>query len=41
MNKARTQIANCINADPKEICILSGGSESVNYCLKGSAFNER
>ena len=35
INKARKQIASLINADPAEILITSGGTESNNTALKG------
>jgi cysteine desulfurase len=35
INKARKQIASLINADPTEILITSGGTESNNTALKG------
>lgn len=36
---ARTVIARCINAIPEEIYFTSGGTESDNWAIKGSAFN--
>ena len=35
---SRTQVANAINAKPKEIYFTSGGSESDNLAIKGTAF---
>jgi cysteine desulfurase len=38
MEKAREHVASLINADaPKEIVFTSGGTESVNYAIKGAA----
>lgn len=37
LKKARQVVADCINADPDEIYFTSGGSESDNWALKGSA----
>lgn len=37
---ARTTIARCINALPEEIYFTSGGTESDNWAIKGSAFND-
>ena len=36
--KARATIAKCINALPEEIYFTSGGTESDNWAIKGSAF---
>ena len=35
---ARAVIARCINASPEEIYFTSGGTESDNWVIKGSAF---
>lgn len=37
---ARESIARCINADSEEIFFTSGGSESDNWAIKGSAFSD-
>ena len=39
IEKARKQIASLINADPSEILITSGGTESNNTALNGIAIN--
>lgn len=38
--EARASIAACINADPEEIFFTSGGTESDNWAIKGSAFSD-
>lgn len=38
LKKARQTIATCINAEPEEIYFTSGGTESDNWAIKGSAF---
>lgn len=37
LEKARTKIANCLNALPEEIYFTSCGSESNNWAIRGSA----
>lgn len=37
MEKARTQVARLIGADPKEIIFTSGATESNNIAVKGVA----
>jgi cysteine desulfurase len=39
VEKARGQIASLINCQPHEIIFTSGGTESNNYAIKGSAFH--
>lgn len=38
LQNAREVIASCINASPDEIYFTSGGTESDNWAIKGSAF---
>lgn len=38
--EARATIAKCINALPEEIYFTSGGTESDNWAIKGSAFSD-
>lgn len=38
LKQARETIAACINAEPDEIYFTSGGTESDNWALKGTAF---
>ncbi len=38
ISSSRETIARCINADPEEIFFTSGGTESDNWAIKGSAF---
>ena len=37
VDKAREDIAKCLNAQPNEIFFLSGGSEADNWAIKGAA----
>lgn len=37
VEQSRETVAECINADPKEIFFLSGGSEADNWAIKGAA----
>lgn len=41
IEKARTQVAQLINASPEEIVFTASGSESNNFALKGVAFANR
>ncbi|MGI6173089.1 MAG: cysteine desulfurase family protein [Christensenellales bacterium] len=38
--EARACIAACINADPEEVIFTSGGTESDNWAIKGSALSD-
>ena len=40
LQEAREIIARCINAQPDEIFFTSGGTESDNWVIKGSAFSD-
>lgn len=40
LKEARVTIARCINAEPEEIYFTSGGTESDNWAIKGSAFSD-
>ncbi|MBQ8803646.1 MAG: cysteine desulfurase [Tyzzerella sp.] len=40
IKEARKIIASCINAKPEEIFFTSGGTESDNWAIKGSAFSD-
>jgi cysteine desulfurase len=37
LDNARAQVAGLINANPEEVIFTSGGTESVNYAIKGVA----
>lgn len=39
LEKARADIAKCLNADPREIYFTSGGSEADNQCIRSGALN--
>lgn len=39
LNDARARLARAINADPSEIFLTSGGSESDNWAIKGTALS--
>jgi cysteine desulfurase len=41
LDRARSQVADLINADPGEIVFESGGTESVNHAIKGVAIGMR
>jgi cysteine desulfurase len=41
LEKARGQVAALINANPKEVVFGSGGTESVNHAIKGTAIGLR
>lgn len=40
LKESRETIANCIGASPEEIYFTSGGTESDNWVIKGSAFSD-
>ena len=40
IKQARQTVALCINAEPDEIYFTSGGTESDNWAIKGSAFSD-
>jgi cysteine desulfurase len=41
LEKARGQVAALINAEPKEVVFGSGGTESINHAIKGTAIGLR
>jgi len=41
LDRARSQVAALINADPSEVVFESGGTESVNHAIKGVAIGMR
>lgn len=41
LDKARSQVAALVNAEPDEIIFTASGSESNNFALKGAAFGNR
>jgi cysteine desulfurase len=41
LEKARGKVAALINADPKEVIFGSGGTESINHAIKGTAIGLR
>lgn len=40
LKEARETIASCIGAEPEEVFFTSGGTESDNWAIKGSAFSD-
>jgi cysteine desulfurase len=40
LKNARSTVADCIGATPDEIYFTSGGTESDNWAIKGSAFSD-
>ena len=38
LEKARSEVAQLINANPPEVIFTSGGTESINHAIKGVAF---
>ncbi len=38
LEKARSEVAQLINANPEEVIFTSGGTESINHAIKGVAF---
>ena len=40
LKEARATIAQCINVEPEEISFTSGGTESDNWAIKGTAFSD-
>jgi len=41
VDKARRQVADLLQCNPEEVVFTSGGSESNNYAIKGTAFANR
>jgi len=41
VDEARRQVADLLHCNPKEVVFTSGGSESNNYAIKGTAFANR
>ncbi|MEA3431505.1 MAG: cysteine desulfurase family protein, partial [candidate division WOR-3 bacterium] len=41
LEDARETVANCLKCDPKEIYFASGGTESNNLAIKGTAWRQR
>ena len=41
VDEARRQVANLLHCNPEEVVFTSGGSESNNYAIKGTAFANR
>jgi cysteine sulfinate desulfinase/cysteine desulfurase-like protein len=41
VDEARHQVADLLNCNPEEVVFTSGGSESNNYAIKGTAFANR
>jgi cysteine desulfurase len=41
VEKARRQVADLLHCNPEEVVFTSGGSESNNYAIKGTAFANR
>lgn len=39
MDEARAYVAECVGAKPEEMIFMSGGTETINYVIKGVFFN--